>query len=180
MKNKDKPNLETVTFRINQYMIDNVRLEADSRMISINDLINKIFKRFVEWNQFEPIVGMIHISRPVATELFNRKSNKDIIEMAKSIGKNAIYNTVLLARGKHDLKTFLLWIESEMNSHSLHVRHTDNDDKQKYIIKHDLGIKFSLYYKTIIKSIFEELSSNAINFTITNDIIIFEFESSNF
>ena len=110
IKNKNKINIETTTFRLNQSIMNNIRFEAENRMIGLNDLINQIFKRFVEWNQFEPISGMVHIPKPVVTELLNKKSNQEITKMAESIGKTAVYSTVLLMRGKIDSKTFLLWL----------------------------------------------------------------------
>ena len=178
-KNKDKSKFETTTFRLNPAIIDNIRFEADNRMISLNDMINQILKRFIEWDQFEPISGMVHIPKKVVSELFNMKSEEQIIKIAESVGKNAIFNAVLLMRGKIDLQTFLIWIEEEMKNHSLHVRHNNENGFHKYIIKHNLGLKFSLYYKTIINSIFNEYFKAKINFTISEELILFEFKSLN-
>ena len=177
LKNKSAVSTETVTFRINRSMINNIKIESENRMISTNDFLNQIFKRFVEWNRYEPIVGMVHIPKPVVIELFNKKSDDEVIQMAQTIGKDTISNTVLLMKGTNDLKTFLIWIEAEMNTHSLHIRHTIEKGLHKYIIKHDLGYKFSLYYKTIINSIFRELLKDKITFTISSELILFEFIS---
>jgi hypothetical protein len=177
LKNENGSSTETVTFRINRSLINNIKIESENRMISTNDFLNQIFKRFVEWNRYEPIVGLVHIPKPVVTELFNKKSDKEIVQMAQTIGKDTISNTILLMKGTNDLKTFLIWIEAEMNTHSLHIRHTFEKGHHKYIIKHDLGYKFSLYYKTIINSIFRELVKEKITFTITSELILFEFIS---
>lgn len=180
LKNKKGVSSETVTFRINRSIINNIKIESENRMISTNDFLNQIFKRFVEWNRYEPIVGMVHIPKPVVTELFNKKSEKEIIQMAETIGKDTISNTILLMKGTNDLRTFLIWIEAEMNTHSLHIRHTFEKGLHKYIIKHDLGYKFSLYYKTMINSIFRELVKDKITFTISSELILFEFISPDF
>jgi hypothetical protein len=179
IKNKNKTNVETATFRLNPSIMNDIRFEADNRMISLNDMMNQILKRFVEWNQFEPISGMVHIPKTVVRELFKKKSNEEIIEMAEFVGKSAIFNTVLLMRDTIDLQTFLIWVEEEMSNHSLYVRHNNENGVHKYIIKHDLGLKFSLYYKTIINSIFSEHFKAKINFTTTDDLLLFEFESLN-
>jgi hypothetical protein len=146
-------------------------------MRSTNTLISQILKRFIEWDKFEPLSGMIHIPRPVVTEIFNKKSDKEIVDLAKSIGKNAIYNTILFMRGERDLNTFLSWIETEMNHHSMNVRHINEGDIHKYVIKHDLGYKFSLYYKTIIESIFHDYFKGKIDFTISDELLLFNFQS---
>ena len=179
VKNKDKVKIETTTFRLNPSIIENIRYEAENRMISLNDMMNQILKRFIEWNQFEPISGMVHIPKPVVSELFKKKSNEEITKMAESFGKTAVFNSVLLMKGKINLQTFLNWVEEEMSNHSLHVRHNNENGFHKYLIKHDLGFKFSLYYKSIINSIFNEYFKAKIEFTITDKLLLFEFESLN-
>lgn len=52
--------------------MNDIRFEAENRMASLNDMMNQILKRFVEWNQFEPISGMVHIPKPVVSELFKK------------------------------------------------------------------------------------------------------------
>lgn len=71
--NEPKTNIETITFRLNESSMDNVYLEAKNRMISTNTLIVQILKRFVEWDKFEPLSGMIHIPKPVVREIFKKK-----------------------------------------------------------------------------------------------------------
>ncbi len=132
--NNNKINIETTTFRLNESFVTNVRIETKNRMISMNTLIIQILKRFVEWDKFEPLSGIVHIPKPAVTEIFNKKSNQEIISMAKSIGKNAIYNTILFMKGKRDLNPFLSWVETEMNNHSLNVHHLIEGDIQKYVI----------------------------------------------
>lgn len=174
--NDNKINIETTTFRLNESSINNVRIEAENRMISMNTLIIQILKRFVEWDKFEPISGMIHIPKPVISEIFNKKSDKEIVDLAESIGKNAICNTILFMRGTRDIDTFLSWVETEMNNHSLNVRHMIEGDSHKYIIKHGLGYKFSLYYKTIIESVFKDQLEGKITFIISDELILFDFK----
>ena len=63
-----------------------------------------------------------------------------------------------------------------MNNHSLKVRHEIDGKIHKYIIKHDLGYKFSLYYKIIIESIFKDSLGESIDFTISDELLLFEFK----
>lgn len=174
--NYGKIDIKTITFRLNKPIMNSVRIEAENRIININTLVNQILKRFVEMDRFEPLSGMIHIPRPVVTEIFNKKNDEEIINMAKSIGKNALYNTILFMKGDRDLNTFLSWIESEMNNHSLNVRHNIEGKIHKYAIKHDLGYKFSLYYKIIIESIFKDSLGEKIDFIISDELLLFEFK----
>lgn len=78
-------------------------------------------------------------------------------------------------RGNKDIDTLLSWIETEMNNHSLNVHHTVEENIHKYVIKHDLGYKFSLYYKVIIESLFKDCLEKKINFIISEELILFNF-----
>ena len=172
----DKIGFETITFRLDEFVMKSIRANSENKTMSMNNLVNYILKRYAESDNLEPTSGMINMSKPVVKELFNKKTNEEVMNLAKSIGKNAIYNTVLFMTGKRDKNAFLSWIESEMMEHSLSVRHIIEGNTHKYIIKHDLGHKFSLYYKTLIESLFEDHFGGNVNFTISDELILFKFE----
>ena len=172
----DEMGFETMTFRLNESVMDNVRIESKEKAISMNNLVNQILRNFIEWDDPESESGMVDIPRSVLSELFNKKTDEEIIDMAKSVGKNAIYNTVLFMEGKRDLSSFLLWVETEMNDHSLNVRHVIEGDTHRYIIKHNLGYKFSLYYKTIIDSICSDFFGENVTFTLSDALLLFQFK----
>lgn len=175
--NVDDTDYESITFRLNESVMNGIRTEADSRMISMNNLVNHILERFVKWDKLEAMSGMIHINKPVVIEIFNKKNTEEIVDLAKSTGKKAIYNTVLFMKGKKDLDTFLLWLENEMNKHSFNVRHLIEGNMHSYVIKHDMGYNFSLYYKTIIEEIFSDYLEKKVDFTLSDELVLFKFES---
>jgi hypothetical protein len=175
---KSNPKQEAVTFRLNENIMNGIRAEAENRSASINSFINYILQRFLESDKIEQMSGMVYINRPVVMEIFNRKSDEEVINLAKSTAKNAIYDIFLFTMGKNDLNSFLLWLENEMNKHSFNVHHLIDGDEHTYIIRHETGQKFSLYYKTIIEEIFRDHFKKQVDFTISQEILLFKFESS--
>ncbi len=65
-----------------------MRDEAEIHEISLNTLVNQIFKRYVEWDSYEPKVGMIPIAKPVLIQLFENISEDKIVEIAITIGRS--------------------------------------------------------------------------------------------
>ncbi|MDQ2684780.1 MAG: DUF2171 domain-containing protein [Thermoproteota archaeon] len=176
-KDNSKVEYETVTFRLNENVMNGIRSEAENGTTSVNNFVNYILKRFTDSDKFKPQTGMIYINRPVVIEIFNKKSYEEIVHLAKFIAKDAICNTILFTHGKKDLDTFLLWIENEMNKHSFTVRHITDGNSHKYIIRHEMGYKFSLFYKTIIEEIFQDnLKEKNIEFILSDEILLFVFE----
>ncbi|MDW3629947.1 MAG: toxin-antitoxin system HicB family antitoxin, partial [Nitrososphaeraceae archaeon] len=66
---QDKRKTSTFTLRIDENIIKSLQNESQLQDISLNTLINKILKRYVEWDAYEPKVGMIPMTKPVITTL---------------------------------------------------------------------------------------------------------------
>jgi hypothetical protein len=169
-----------MTFRLDGKTVERLKEESEYRQISLNTLVNQILRRFVEWDMYESKLGMISLAKPIIVEFFQKASNEEIIDMAKRTGKNAIKEIALFMKGRIDVKTFLSWFETRMKTSSIEITHhrlKDNDNKHSYIIKHDLGKNWSLYHKTLLESIFNDVLGKRIdNIVISPTMISFVFE----
>jgi hypothetical protein len=147
----------TMTFRVNENLMRKLKEDAEDHEISLNTLVNQIFKRYVEWDSYEPKVGMIPIARPVVIQLFENISEDKIIEIATKIGRNAVKDIALFMKHRIDLDSFLEWFETRMKTASVEISHEKLDDKtHSYIIRHNLGKNWSIFHKTIFESILQD------------------------
>jgi hypothetical protein len=80
MTTEQKKKTETMSFRIDSHILDQIRKESESQGVSLNVLANKIFSRYTEWSMFEPKVGMVPIAKPIVSALFQK-----LTETASSI-----------------------------------------------------------------------------------------------
>ena len=200
---------DPIDLELDEGTLCQVAKEAERHGISPNSYINQILKRYLEWDKFEPKADIVPISKPVAKELFDNLSEQQIISMAKNTAKNALQNSVVkfeseqqqqkeeVVKKKLDTSSFLSWLENEMNSYAIEIRHIvskdhgSNDDDNstsdngtshnygvhhKYILKHDAGYNYSLYYKAVLESIFDKVLQKHIVSKITNTMLTFEFE----
>jgi GrpB-like predicted nucleotidyltransferase (UPF0157 family) len=120
--------------------------------------------------------------------LFDNLTKEEIIDIAKGVGKDAVENIaakLMKDIDKHlDLNSFLQWLEAEMNSYAIEIRHIvttsrnhNNNILHRYILKHDAGENYSLYYKTVLDLIFRDVLQKRIDIkTTTNSLLAFEFE----
>ena len=44
----------SITFRLDPAVVDSLQREADQKEISLNMLVNQVFRRYVKWDTFEP------------------------------------------------------------------------------------------------------------------------------
>jgi hypothetical protein len=173
---------DSMTFELDKSIANNIRSKAESQGVSLNTYVNQVIKRFLEWDRFEPKAGIIPISKPVLTELFNNRTKEEAIDIARSVGKKAVQNTAVFMEGQEkalDLNYFLSWLEDEMDTYSIEIRHTikDNGNHHTYILRHDAGENYSLYFKTVLELIFgEALQKNIDVITSNNTTLAFEFK----
>jgi hypothetical protein len=163
----------TMTFRIDENIVTKLRDEADNREISLNTLVNQILKRFVEWDLFEPKLGLIPMAKPLVVELFENMSENEIADIAKHVGKNTVRDTALFMKHKMDLESFLNWFETRMKASFVEVSHRIAEDgKHSYILKHDLGRNWSIYHKIILELIFNDVLGKRINDIIVSSTML--------
>ena len=106
---QDKRKTSTFTLRIDENIIKSLQNESRLQDISLNTLINKILKRYVEWDSYEPKVGMIPMTKPVITTLFNMMSEEEILDLVINFGKNVVQDIAYFMKMKSDPDSFLTW-----------------------------------------------------------------------
>jgi hypothetical protein len=170
----------TMTFRIHENILRELRKEAKDREISINVLVNQVFRRYIEWDSYEPKVGMIPIAKPVVMELFENISEAKIIEIAQNVGNDAVKDIALFMKHRMDVESFLEWFETRMKTSSIEISHQrlgDTNGVHSYMIKHDLGKNWSIYHKTIFEYILQGVLQKPMkNVLVTPTMFGFEFE----
>lgn len=167
----------TMTFRIDEGVMDVLRSESEKREVSLNTLVNQVLKRYTEWGMYEPKVGMIPIARPLVSALFEHLDEKEVVEIARKVGKNTVHDIALFMKTKMDLQSFLSWFEMRIKTSSIEFSHSRlADGRHTYVIKHDLGYHWSLYHKTLLELIFNEILHKRIDVTMTPTTMTLAFE----
>lgn len=166
----------TITFRLDENTIKRLRNESGNRQVSTNTLVNQALKQFLDWGMYESTVGFVMINKQVFIHVFGKLSQKEIIRVATRVGKDEVKNMALFMRGKMDIQSFLSWFELRMINSSVQVSHIHEDENfHRYVMKHELGKNWSVYHKTILELIFEEVFNRKIDVQIDKIMISFEF-----
>ncbi|MGC2570231.1 MAG: hypothetical protein WA364_01875 [Candidatus Nitrosopolaris sp.] len=137
-------------------------------------MVNQILQRFVEWDMYESRLGMVSFLRPVAVELLKRMNRQEVIALAMGIGKSATNDAALFMKNKMDLDSFLSWLEVGMRHSCVEIKHNVDDSTQTYILKHELGLNYSLFYKTIVESIFNDTLGKHIDCSYSDSMLSFK------
>ncbi len=166
----------TITFRLDENTIKRLRNESGHRQVSTNTLVNQALKQFLDWGMYESTVGFVIINKQVFIHVFNKLAQKEIIDIATRVGKDEVKNMALFMKGRIDIQSFLAWFELRMINSAVQVSHIHEDDGfHRYVMKHELGKNWSVYHKTILELIFEEVFSKKMDVKIDKTMISFEF-----
>jgi len=173
---EQKKKTETMSFRLESHILDKMRSESESQGISLNVLANKIFSRYVEWDMFVSKVGMIPIAKPIVNALFQKLSEQETIDLAKQIGQDIVSDIAIFMKGSMDVDSFVSWFVTRMKISDFEMNHTVKNSTNNYIIKHDLGINWSLYHKTVLQLIFNDVFEKKIDIIIKDRMMEISFE----
>jgi hypothetical protein len=165
----------TLSFRLNQDIIDKLRIESEQNNISLNNLTNQILQNYVDWDRLESKAGMIPVAKPVISEAFKDLSDDEVIKLATNVGRDTLNDIILFMRSNINLDSLLSWLELWLKKNSTAgFSHTMQNDIHTCIMKHDLGQKWSLYHKTVLELILDDMLHKHVDIIISNTTLLFQ------
>lgn len=173
-ENHDKKTI-TQTLRLNKAILSNLRKESDERGISLNLLVNQIFKNYADWNSFDTKIGMVSLPNAVILDIFKSLGKDKVIDIAYKVGKNEIQDIVLFMKYNVNIKSFMEWIQTRMKNSSMHINHKADQNIHIYTIRHNICLNWSLYHKIILEAIFKEVIHKDVEINISEKAFVISF-----
>jgi hypothetical protein len=170
-----KKKTATITFRFDAELIDKLQKEAKHHQVTTNTLATQALKRFLEWDIYQPRVGLVSLNKPVFVKIFQNLKEKEVIEIASTLGKDEMKDVVMFMKGETDVNSFMAWFEMQMLNSSVHVSHMVDDGTHTFVMKHELGKNWSLYNKIILELIFEELFQKKVDVKYDKNMFALRF-----
>jgi hypothetical protein len=165
----------TMTFRIDEHILNLLKKESERRDISLNTLVNHVLKQYVEWDMYACKAGMVPVAKPVVSALFDKMTPQETIELASKVGHSAIHDIALFMKSKMDLQSFLSWFEMKMKNSSIEFSHRLANYMHTYVIKHELGYNWSLFQKTLLELMFRQVFEKQIAISIYDTTLTLQF-----
>jgi predicted DNA-binding ribbon-helix-helix protein len=167
----------TITFDLEENTLNELEKKAENDGISLDTLINEILMKHTELDTSESQSRIVSVDKPTVTKIFEKMSREEVVELATHVGKDATTEAILFMKSKIDLDSYLSWLELYMRNSSLEITHNIEGNDHTIIIKHDLGENWSLYQKTIVESIFNEVLRKPVGIImVSKTTLTFKFE----
>jgi hypothetical protein len=169
----------TMTFRINRNVVESFRVESETSGISMNVLVNQVLRHYVEWDSFEPRIGMIPFPKTVLGKIFSEMKEDQIVKLASSVGKDTAIDMAMFMEGPMDTLMFISWVETRMRNSGFEIVHRVDNAKgiHTVTVKHDLGKNWSLYLRTMLQSILADIFKKQSEFIVSDSMLLVSFSS---
>jgi hypothetical protein len=92
---------ESITFRLDNTILNKLHREAEQKDISVNTLVSHIIRRHSNAAK----AGFVTVRRGLLSKLINRLSEKEISLIAEYIAKNETKDFVLLLRNEYNIES---------------------------------------------------------------------------
>jgi hypothetical protein len=172
---KTKTKTTTITFRLPVNLINELRKDAELAKINLNTFATKIFMSHIQWERYERRMGFLPMTKPFLKEAINQMTSDQIINMAQRIEIENFKNIFTFTRQNHDIDSFIdllrNWLTVSWMDHTI----VNRNGSYYFNIEHDLGFKWSLYVKTLVSELYQDLLGKKVEIKISDNVISFVF-----
>ena len=177
MKDKRKRTTEGVTFRIPTTSLSEMREESNKKQVSLNTLVNQIFKDYLDWHRYANDGRSIDLPRNIISRVFAKLTQEELSEIAVAIGEKNFVDLALL-RGEVTISFYLETIQNWLRVSALPYKHEIIGNVHNFTIEHRMGKNFSYFLKEYNSNILDMLEIKS-DFSITENIVAFRFTMPN-
>jgi hypothetical protein len=169
----------SITFRHEGKIINELRKEAAEKRLSLNTLASQIFQSHLEYHRYSSRAGMVSFPKGLLLRLMERLSEEEVALLSEYVAKNDIKEVTLLLRKEYSLPAFLDMIESWLRVSGFPYRRDrsgTDESIESFIIEHDMGNRWSLYFEKLFRNIFEDFDKKKAIFQTTDNTIAFKVD----
>jgi hypothetical protein len=156
-------------------LIDELRKDSELEAVSLNSFVTRIFSNHIQWERYERKVGLLPMTKPFLKEVLNQMTDEQIINLAHKIEKESFKNILRFMNENIELDDFLkflrTWLTASWMQHNIVIR----NNSYRFNIQHDLGIKWSLYVKTLVSELCQDVLGKVVNIKIDDNLISLVF-----
>jgi len=167
-----KATTESVTFRLNSNVLDKLSVRADSQKTSLNVLVNQILSSYVEWEMDAVKAGWVPTQRQVLIKLMDAIDDRTVLDIAEKTAEAIGKDVIMYMHGKYNLENLLANIRMRAQRSGFNIKEFDDTRELQIVLQHDLGWKWSLFFKHYYQKILYELQQRTVFDYTENSLVI--------
>ncbi len=121
--------------------------------------------------------GMIHVPRAILIDIISILDEKQISDMAAKHARDVMRTIVLFLKNRYDAPSFLTVFEDWMKVSGIPYKHSKEGGTEVYVMQHELGLKWSQYFKVFVEKILESFKLKPLEFEVSEKTLSFRIEA---
>ncbi|MEX0763615.1 MAG: hypothetical protein WEC35_00390 [Nitrosopumilaceae archaeon] len=166
---------QTITFRLVSLLLEELKKEAELEKTNLNSLVSKILSNHINWERYERKAGLLPMTKPFVKYAISSMNDKQIINLAQKIEKEAFRDILIFTKGSHSLVEFIEILRSWLNVAWMQHYIEKKENSYSFIIQHDLGRKWSLYVKTMVSELSHDILKQKMEVKTTGSTVAIVF-----
>ncbi len=166
---------KTVTFRIDKNVLDKIKSHATFERITLNALVNQLLAHAVDWDLVASKSGWVPVPKPLLISWFDKLDEKEIQSIAEEKGKIVSRDMLYTMKGRYSVWEWIEILRGRAKAAGFSFTQLEDKNDVKFIMRHDMGIKWSKHFKSFYESAFKELGC-AVKFDLTENTIIYKLD----
>ncbi len=170
-----KSKTETITFRLPSVLIDELRRDAEVEGVSLNSYASKIFSNHILWERYERKVGLLPMTEAFLKEAFHQLSDEQVVNLAQKLEKQKFKNILAFMNDSPTVGDFVELIRTWLNVSWMQQNVEVDGGAYRLKIQHNLGSKWSLYVRTLVSELAQDVLGKKASIKVMGETITFSF-----
>ena len=177
-KQSNRKKTEVASFRLTRETLEDLRKIAEHEKVSLNTLISQVLDQYLHWHYVAPTSGMIPQPKQLLITIFNHLSDDEIIEISNYVAETQVKSLMLGIHKEYSIESFMTGMEYWAKASNFPFSHIEKlSGLHQYIIQHEMGKNWSLYYEHVFKKILEQFNAQSIEIDSTDTTLIITFSN---
>ncbi len=149
---------ESSSFRLDKEVFTEFKKQAKKQGLTVNSLVNKVMKEYVEWGAVIPSIQMIPIAATLVAKFLSSYSEEEIRKSVREHVEKHMVENLLMVKNEESIEAFMEMAHNWCNASGFPISSREKNGVTNYTIRHNQGIKFSILFEENIKTVIEILT----------------------
>jgi len=163
-----------ISLRIKESLKKEIEKATKKDGTNPSTIITKILTLYFDWYQYERAMGWAALTRPLFGAILNLLTKDEIIKIASGKGKEEFISAIQFVYGELTLDAINKFIEHWTDSARMSFRQTEKNHTHRYILRHFLGLNWSIFVATLVRETAIEIGHKMQNEKIANNNVSFD------
>ncbi len=162
---------KSISLRLATQNFDKLKKEAKTEGLTLNTLVNQILGEFLQWDMTATKAGWVVVLADVLKGMMNALDEKTLYKIAISTA-DSTKDVRLMMTGDDTIDGFFSILRNRLRKSGISYMESSEKGMIKFVIHHNMGKKWSFFYKTQHERMLQNLGQSATMDFTDNTLII--------